>query len=124
MKKILLVVLTSGVLLAQNSISGNRINTNGGNVQFVQGNNNQVSIEEIEINKKIDDKIIKILSSNESKGTKNMLSSLLSEAKSINQQQIPVSEKNRQCKFKAELTAKFLKFANVKLLLSNCDEVF
>jgi len=56
--------------------------------------------------------------------SKNMITSLLHESKTINQKQIPLAEKNRECKFKADLTAKVFKYANVKLSLSYCDKIF
>lgn len=124
MKKTVLLIFTTGVLLAQtNNINGNTINTNGGNVHFEQSNDN-VSKEEILIDRKIDNALLEVLSSNQNQQTKNMLINTLHESKNINKQKIPYIEKNRQCKYKAELGAKILKFANVKLLLSYCDDIF
>lgn len=123
MRKTLLIVLSTGVLFAQNNIiSDNNINTGGGSVN-IQQSNNQVSKEEISINRKIDDERMKLMSL-ENTQEKSMITILLNQAKEINRQQIPLQEKNRECKFKAELGAKVMKFVNLQLSLSYCDKIF
>lgn len=123
-KALFLVAITSGMLLAQsNVVSGNNIDTNGGNVTIAQSNSN-VSEEEIKINQKIDENYKKVISSSMDQQSKNMLTGILSESKTINQKKIPLVEKNRECKFKAEFGAKLMKFVNVKLLFSYCDGIF
>lgn len=123
MRKTLLIVLSTGVLFAQNNIiSDNNINTGGGSVN-IQQSNNQVSKEEISINRKIDDERMKVMSL-ENTQEKSMITILLNQAKEINRQQIPLQEKNRECKFKAELGAKVMKFVNLQLSFSYCDKIF
>lgn len=124
MKKILLLALMTGVLFAQtNNINGNTINTGGGNVNVNQFNS-KISKEEIDIDKQIDNEMMKVLSSSIEQSSKNMTMQVLHKSKQINQKQISVEEKNRECKFNAEMQAKIFKYANVKLSFSYCDKIF
>ena len=124
MKKTVLHILTTGVLFAQtNMFSGNSFNSAGGDINLKQSND-MISKEEINIDRKIDNEIMKVLSSDMEQKPKNMITTLLSQSKKINQQKVPLSEKNRQCRFKAQLNAKVLKFANIKLSFSYCDTIF
>ena len=125
MKKTLFFsLIVSGLLFAQsNNVSGNSISTQSGNVVINQSNN-QISNQEIEINKKIDNEFINVSNSNFSQSDKNFIASILNESKNINKEQVPLEEKNRQCKFKVEASAKLFKFGNVNLALSYCDKIF
>lgn len=125
MKKTLFFSLVvSGLLFAQsNNVSGNSISTQSGNVVINQSNN-QISNQEIEINKKIDNEFTNLTNSTLSQSDKNFISMILNESKNINKEQVPLEEKNRGCKFKAELTAKTVSYLNISLALSYCDKIF
>ena len=124
MKKTLSLLFIAGVLLAQtNNFNGNKVDTGGGDFTLTQSNNH-VSKNEMLINKKIDQEMKDVLSSNHDQKTKNFITTILGESKQINKDKISLDEKNRQCKFKAEIGAKFLKYANLNLAFSYCDKVF
>jgi len=125
MKKTLVSSLfISGVLFAQgNSISNNTINTHSGNINISQ-TNTQISKEQIEIDRKIDSEMLNLSSSNLTQNEKNFIGVALGESKNINKEQMPLEEKNRQCRFKVEANAKFFKFGNINLAFSYCDKIF
>lgn len=125
MKKTLVSTLfISGVLFAQsNSVSNNTINTHGGNINISQ-TNTQISKEQIEIDRKIDSEMLNLSNSNLVQSDKSFVKVLLNESKKINKEQLPLEEKNRQCKFKVEANANFFKFGNINLAFSYCDKIF
>lgn len=125
MKKTLFFSLViSGLLFAQNNnVSGNSISTQSGNVVINQSNN-QISNQEIEINKKIDNELMNLNSLNLVQSDKNIITEVLGESKRINKEPIPLEEKNRQCKFNAELNFKTGRYLNINLALSFCDKIF
>lgn len=136
MKKTLFFSLVvCGLLFAENdNISGIKVDGKNNNVGIIQGNNNQVikiegnnnkvSNQEIEINKKIDNEFTNVTNSSLSQSDKSFVMALLNESKNINKEQVPLEEKNRQCKFKFEAGANLLKFGNVNLAFSYCDKIF
>ncbi len=142
MKKTLFFSLVvSGLLFAENNnISGIKVdgkNSNveiiqgsqnkvikGNNVTVIEGNNNNISNQEIEINKKIDNELMNLNSLNLVQSDKNIITEVLGESKKINKEPIPLEEKNRQCKFNAELNFKTGRYLNISLALSYCDKIF
>lgn len=125
MKKAMLSILVvTGVLFAQsNNVSNNTINTNGGNLTISQSNN-QISEEEIIINKKIDEEIDNLQFSDLLANDKYYLLSLLDQAKEINKSNISVEQKKARCNFKIEGSATVLKAATIKLAFTYCNKIF
>lgn len=123
MKKTLVsILLITGVLFAQNNTINGNINTNGGDVNFVE--DNSYFKKQSEINKNINSELLNLSDFNLKQDEKFFLTALLGQAKKINKEKISISAKNEECKFRAEASAKILKFANVKLAFTYCDKIF
>lgn len=122
MKKTLFTILfTTGMLFAQNNSISGGIYTSGGDVNFIE--DNSISKEQIEIDQKIDNELLSINERNYKQYEKNYLIPLLGQAKKINKEKLPVSEKRRKCLFNAKLGLKYNKFVKLNLGVELCNKI-